>query len=157
MSQSPLDKQELIERLHSLPAWKAQEDFTDQDWEQYIELARLVQSAGPDMVAAALDEFIQQTVQEEYQGYEGESKPFILMRVLFELPEAASVDDRRSFKGWSNWPDADANNQVNLSWPVSWEGGRPKLLDYYKGSMGLPYAAAAEYHYLSRNYPYRKL
>ena len=152
-----MDKQELIERLHSLPPWQKDDDFTAQDWEQYVEVARLIQSADPDMVAEALDEFGQQARQEEFRGYESESKPFLLMRVVFELPEAASVDERQSFKGWSNWPDADANNQMNLSWPVSWASGRPRLLSSYEGSMGLPYSAGGEYRFLLSKYPFRKL
>jgi hypothetical protein len=152
-----MDKQELIERLHSLSPWQKQDDFTAQDWERYMEVARLIQSADPDTAAAALDEFVRQALQEEFRGYESESKAFLLMRVVFELPELAGVDERRSFKGWPNWPDADANNQVNLSWPVSWEGGSPRLLVSYDGSMGLPYSAEAEYRFLLDKYPFRKL
>jgi hypothetical protein len=152
-----MNQQELIERLRSLPPWQNQVDFSAQDWKQYVDVARLIQSADPDMVTAALDEFVREVSQEEFRGYEGESKPFLLMRVVFELPERASVDERQSFKGWSNWPDADENNQVNLSWPVSWEGGSPKLLATYEESMGLPYSAGAEYRYLLKKYPYRKL
>jgi hypothetical protein len=157
MSENSLAKRELIERLRSLPAWTKQEEFTDQTWAQYIDVARIVQSTDPDTVEAALNGFIQEVLQEQVQGYESESKPFILMRVVFEIPEVASAEKRFSYKGWTNWPDPDAKNQVNLSWPVSWEGGAPKLLASYEGSMGQPYAAAAEYSFLSQNFPYRKL
>jgi len=152
-----MDKEDLIKRLHSLPPWRNQVQFTAEEWGRYIELARSVQSADPDTVAAALDEFVRQASQEPDLEYEGESKAFILMRVVFELPERASVDERRSFKGWTNWPEADANNQVNLSWPVSWAGGSPKLLSTYEGSEGLPYFAGTEYRHFLPNYPYRKL
>jgi len=152
-----MDKQELIQRLHSLTPWQNQVEFTAQDWGRYIEVARLVQSADPDTVAAALDEFVREASAAEQTEYEGDSKPFILMRVVFELPERASANERRSFKGWSNWPDADANNQVNLSWPVSWEGGTPKLLSTYEGFEGLPYFAGTEYRHFLQNYPYRSL
>lgn len=157
MSENSLAIQELIERLHSLPAWAGQEDFTAQTWAQYIDVARLIQSTSPDIVEAALNEFIQQSLQEEFQSYESESKPFILMRVAFEIPEVAIAERRFSYKGWTNWPKPDSNNQVNLSWPVSWEGGEPRLLASYEGSMGAPYAAAAEYRFLLQNFPYRKL
>jgi hypothetical protein len=157
MSVNSLATQELKERLHSLPAWAGQEDFTAQTWAQYIDVARIVQSTDPDTVEAALNGFIQEALQEQFQEYESESKPFILMRVVFEIPEVASAEKRFSYKGWTNWPDPDAKNQVNLSWPVSWEGGAPKLLASYEGSMGQPYAAAAEYSFLSQNFPYRNL
>lgn len=157
MSERMLAKQEILNLLHSLSAWTAQGDFSDQDWEKYVEIAKLVQSTDPDVVAAALDEFTQQAIREGYQGYESESKPFILMRVVFEIPETGSAEKRFSFKGWSNWPEPDANNEVNLSWPISWIGGSPTLVAPYEGSMGRPYAAAAEYRFLLKNFPYRKL
>jgi hypothetical protein len=152
-----MEKEELIKRLHSLAPWQNQVEFTADEWERYIELARLVQATDPDTVEAALDEFVRQVSQQPFTEYEGDSKPFILMRVVFELPERASADERRSFKGWVNWPDADANNQVNLSWPVSWAGGSPKLISTYEGFEGLPYAAGMEYRHFLQNYPYRKL
>ena len=157
MSENKSTKQEIIDHINALPVWTSQHSFTDQDWDKYIEVARIIQSTDTDTVEDALVEFIQRALQEAYEGYESESKPFILMRVVFEIPETANEDKRFSFKGWSNWPEPDANNEVNLSWPVSWEGGRPKLLAPYEGSMGRPYAAAAEYRFLLQNFPYRKL
>src|SRR5215510_9454509 len=142
MSENILAKQGLIRRLHSLPAWTIQNDFTNREWEKFVEAAKIVQSNNPDVVEAALDEFIREALQEEFQGYENESKPFILMRVIFEIPETAHAEKRFSYKGWTNWPEPDTNNYVNLSWPVSWKSGSPELLAPYEGSMGRPYAAA---------------
>ena len=147
----------ILNELHSLPPWTYEREFTDQEWEKFIEVARLIQTTDPDIVEAALNEFIKQAVKEEYKGYESESKPFILMRVVFEIPEKANAQKRFSFKGWANWPNPDSNNDVNLSWPVSWEGGSPRLAASYEGSSGRPYAAASEYRFLLQNFPYRKL
>jgi hypothetical protein len=156
MSNNQSVKQELIERLHSLPPWKYESNFSGQEWGKFIEVAKIVQSTHPDTVESALNEFIKQAIQEEYQGYESESKPFILMRVVFKIPEIASAEKRFSYKGWMNWPEPDENNHVNLSWPVSWISDHPKLLAFYEGSMGRPYAAVAEYRFLLENFPFRQ-
>jgi hypothetical protein len=156
MPNNQLTKQELIEDFHSLPPWKNEGDLNEQEWARFIEVAKIVQSVSPDTVGAALGEFIKQVIQKEYQGYESESKPFILMRVVFKLPEIASAEKRFSYKGWTNWPEPDENNQVNLSWPISWNNNNPKLIASYEGSMGLPYAAAAEYRFLLENFPFRQ-
>jgi len=129
-----MEKEEVIKRLHSLAPWQNQVEFTADEWERYIELAQLVQATDPDTVEAALDEFVRQVSQQPFTEYEGDSKPFILMRVVFELPERASADERRSFKGWVNWPDADANNQVNLSWQAVNDSGLKGYRIYRNGA-----------------------
>lgn len=150
-------KQGMLARLRELPAWRADRDFTHQEWAAFIDVAKLVQTANPDVVASALDDLMRERFSEEYRGTETDSKPFILMRVVFELPEAAPVEQRFSYKGWSNWPVPDARNQVNLGWPVTWQGGHPGLQALYDGSMGRPYTASAEYRFLLQTFPFRKL
>jgi hypothetical protein len=151
-----MSEQDLTTGFASLAPWTQPAKFSDADWENYIRVARQVQNADPKTVESALEAFMQSAFNEQFKGYESESKPFLLMRVVFQLPEAAPEKERRSFKGWENWPPADANGNVNLSWPVSWRTGRPELLDSYQGSMGEPYAAADEYRYLLSRYPYRQ-
>lgn len=148
---------ELVTLLDALPPWADPRDFTEAAWERYRAAARVFRHAEPAAVEAALDEFVRQTRDREYQGYEDESKPFILMRVLFELPDRTDARERQSFKGWINWPAPDADGTVNPGWPVRWSAGRPALEAPYSGSMGLPYAAAEEYRWLRERYPFRSL
>jgi hypothetical protein len=156
MSNHQSVKQQLIDSFHLLPPWTSEGNFSKQEWAKFREVAKIVQSTPSDTVEAALDEFIKQAIQEEYQGYESESKPFILMRVVFKIPELASAEKRFSYKGWTNWPEPDENNHVNLSWPISWDRDNPRLIASYEGSMGRPYAAAAEYRFLLENFPFRQ-
>lgn len=147
----------LIQRLHALPPWTTKDAFGDREWSDYIEVARLVQQSSDADVVAALDAFISQTISEPYAGHTGESKPFLLMRVAFDLPESAPGSERFIFKGWTNWPEPDADGNLNLAWPLSWAFGQPRLLSDYEGSEGRPYAAAAEYGLLRRTFPPREL
>ena len=90
--------------LDSLPPWSHDESFSEDDWTKYLEAAKLVQQSDPEVVTAALERFTKEAAGEEFKGYEGESKAFLLIRVVFDLPEAASERERLSFKGWANWP-----------------------------------------------------
>lgn len=148
---------ELTTLIQSLRPWSQREGFTDADWKNYVDVAKIVQETDPRTVEAALDQFVRAATQEPFTGSEGESKPFLLMRVVFDLPEAAPERLRRSFKGWTNWPRADAQGAVSLAWPISWRSGKPELVASYQGSEGMPYAALAEYHYLRGHFPYRRL
>jgi hypothetical protein len=101
---------------------------------------------------------MQNAVASEFSGdYEDESKVFILMRVVFDLPVSALESECLSFKGWTNWPLPDAAGHVNLSWPVEWRYGKPSLLAHYEGSEGVPYGAAEEYEYFRARFPFRRL
>lgn len=156
MTNSNITEEQVVEYFNALPPW-AQKDFSDSEWACYIEVARIIQKADPNIVESALNKFIVDAVREEYAGYESESKVFILMRVVFDLPEEAYLENRRSFKGWANWPEPDEKGNVSLSWPVSWRTGKPKLIAPYEGSMGKPYAAGMEYRYMRDRFPFRQL
>lgn len=150
---------ELVTALRSLPPWRTIADFGEADWDAYVRAARLVQQADPETVGAALDEFAAEARQLDarYPGYELESKPFLLMRVVFALPETVPAEQRFSYKGWSNWPDPDERGEVNPGWPIAWREGKPHLVASYEGSAGQPYPAAAEYRFLHATFPYRDL
>lgn len=153
------NKKSLVTLFHSLKPWQRKDDFKEEDWRRYIMVAKIVQLADFNTVEAALNEFILQAVKsdENYQGFESESKAFLLMRVLFDIPEVFSSTKSFSYKGWTNWPAPDENGNINLAWPVTWKNGHPELENGYKGSMGQAYAAALEYRFLKDNFKFRKL
>lgn len=143
--------------LDRLRPWSCGSDFTNADWENYVQVARIVQRTDPQVVEEALASFVKAAGREPFTGYDSESKPFLLMRVVFDLPETAPAMARVPYKGWINWPPADTQENVSLAWPISWRSGMPALVAPYEGSEGHPYAAAAEYRHLRATYPFRAL
>lgn len=152
-----VNAQNLKTSIDSLPTWSQRGSFTREDWGNYMKIAKIVQEAEPQVVESALDQFVKEAVLEPFTGYESESKPFLLMRVVFNLPEVAPQELRMIFKGWTNWPKADAQGNVSLAWPISWRSGKPELVASYEGSEGKPYSAVAEYRYLRQHFPCRAL
>ena len=150
----PVTVQRLISGFHDLAAWQ-NTDFSTHEWHCYIESAELLQHAEPADVKRALCLFLQEG--EGIVGVENETRLFLLMRVVYDLPSSASVDIRRVFKGWVNWPAPDENGMVNLSWPIDWQQGRPTLIAVYQGADGPGYAAIEEYRYLFEHFSFRKL
>ena len=132
----------------SLRPWSRSSDFKDGDWGNYKKVARVVQQTDPQVVEGALESFMVTDDTEE-------SSLFLLMRVMFELPEAAPVAERRQRKGWTNWPAPDAQGNISLAWPLTWAHGEPGLVASYEGSEGPPYPAVTDYRYLLANYPFR--
>ncbi len=152
-----ISEEELVNQIKALPAWKTEGDFTEEEWKRYFEVSRIAQQGQPEIVERALDRLVAAAQSDPPTSDETESKPFLLLRILFAMPERVPADERRSFKGWTNWPKPDAGELVDLSWPISWVNGKPALSAWYEGSMGLPYAAGSEYRYLRQKYAYRTI
>jgi hypothetical protein len=153
MGSVPVPK--LLTAFRLLTPWTYDWHPSGEDWGQYLEAARLVQPAERGDVERALARFLDEAAG--LAGVENETRLFLLMRVVFDLPDRAPVNQRRVFKGWVNWPAPDAEGHVNLSWPVGWREGRPVLLAPYEGAEGPRYAAVEEYRHLLDHFPLRRL
>jgi hypothetical protein len=146
----------LATAFRTLAPWSAAaDDLSSAEWDRYVAVAGEVERADPAEVDNALDELLGDG--SGFEAEDDETRLFLLLRVVFDLPETARESERRSFKGWVNWPPPDANGNVSLSWPITWEAGRPALVSPYEGSEGRPYAAVAEYRHFLASYPFRAL
>jgi hypothetical protein len=147
---------ELVAEFRSLAPWTSASAFGAPEWAEYRRVAGLVLHTDPEVVTEA-DRFVREALDEEFTGSEPESAVFLLMRVLFDLPEAAPELMRVSQKGWVNWPTPNEHGQVSLAWPISWASGSPELTASYEGSMGRPYSAGREYRDFLERFDFRKL
>lgn len=147
--------QSLLIMFRVLAPWHNAQDFSEEAWRRYMNAARLVQNSEPGEVELALARFLDEA--DGFTGVENETRLFLLMRIVFDLPDRAPADQRHIFKGWVNWPALDAEGNVNLSWPVDWQDGRPVLLTPFEGADGPCYGAVEEYRYLLTRFPFRKL
>ena len=144
-----MNAETLLSAFGPLAPWPAGGDLSDQEWDRYLAAAREVQAAQPGEVEPALLEFL--------DGGGEETSLFLLLRVVFDLPERAPVEERRTWKGWVNWPEPDPDGTVNLSWPVRWDGSRPALQAAFEGAEGPRYAAIEEYRDLRERFAPRAL
>ena len=143
---------ELIEKL---TPW-GQRDFTEEEWASYFQCASYIQQMNDEDITELLED-IQHQFTNNPDGDQLQSKLFILLRLLFDIPVTGDVSARMSFKGWENWPSVDKSGQVNLTWPVAWKDNQPYLENPFEGSLGKPYALTIEYAYFKDLYPYRTI
>jgi hypothetical protein len=141
----------LLSAFEALAPWPADRDLTGDEWSRYLAAAREVQDGEPGEVERALAEFL------DRGGPDNETRLFLLSRVVFELPDRAPAAERRTWKGWTNWPEPGPDGTVDVSWPVRWEDGRPRLEAPFAGAEGHRYAAVEEYRGLRGRYPFRSL
>jgi hypothetical protein len=152
MTKEQRTARELIEKL---PPWSSN-DFTKDEWASYFRCAKYIQQLTDAEITQLLED-IQRQFTSEIDGDDLQSKLFIFLRLLFDIPARGDIITRKSFMGWENWPSADYSGQVNLTWPIAWKNKQPFLESPYEGSMGKPYALTNEFVYFKELYPYRTI
>jgi len=146
-----MSAQALLPAFASLAPWPAEGDLSSDDWNRYITAAREVQATATEDVEQALTSFLDRGEEDP------ETALFLLSRVVFDLPMRAPAAQRRTWKGWINWPEPDEEGMVDLSWPVRWDGSRPTLEANFAGAEGHRYAAVEEYRDLRERFAPRDL
>ncbi len=133
----------LMRAFAALPSWPAEGDLDRDGWQRYRDAARAVQQSGEGELDQALVRFLDRA--EGMEAALDETRLFLLSRVTYALPAAGPAEERRIWKGWVNWPAPDADGRVDLSWPVDWHGGDPRLIAPFAGAEGHRYAAVEEF------------
>lgn len=146
--------QGLLAAFRELPPWRGT-DLSAEDRRRSARTARHMQNSDPADAERALALFLDEAGG--FTGVENETRLFLLMRFVFDLPDRVPASQRRVFKGWINWPAPDAGGIVNLSWPINWQHGQPTILAPYAGAEGPRYGAIEEYRYLLGHFPFRKI
>jgi hypothetical protein len=146
-------KAEVVQLISSIEPWRADGRYSGKAWSRAIKVAQILQHSDPEIIGEGLDDFINCSLTVGGHGdYEDNSKPFLLLRVMFELPQTNSVaPEVAGFRVWRY----SGTNVPSASWPISWTNGKPFLSDPWQGSYGRPYAARAEYDYLRKKYALR--
>jgi len=145
----------LVEQIALLEPWRVDGEYSQEGWKKMVRLARVIQRAAPADVSTALEAFAESRAFTVHRDYEEDSRPFILLRIVFQLPEANPTNSLpRGFKGWRY---SSTNSAPPPSWPVGWRNGKPHLVCGWPGSSGRGYGAVAEYEYFLKTYPYRDL
>src|SRR5262245_40505282 len=152
-----VDVDAAIAAIDSLRPWEDPTSMSPADWRRYLHVAGRVQATSAPITEGALDRYVRDSTQVPGSAGLNESKVFLMLRVVFDLPARAPVSERRSFKGWLNWPEADSEGMVNLGGPTVWSEAGPVLATELVGAAGRPYAATAEFRYLRSRYPFRNL
>lgn len=87
------------------------------------------------------------------------SKIYLLLRVMYQLPQALNSNNAKTFGGWIH-PSIGTGSTYNMSWPVSatqLPAGIVVNVDKYRGFIGRGYNAAAELDYFNENFQRRNL
>ncbi len=143
---------DVANRIAALEGWAWDGAMSDDHWAAYIDLARRLQLEDDRFVAEALESYLDAT-DWYYSSIDPESKPFLLLRVMFAIPPGPHP----SYRAYKGWLTRQVPHHRSFAWPVSFEDCRFALTDRRPGSRGARYAAAKEFTFLRERFPYRNL
>jgi hypothetical protein len=142
--------------VKNIEPWPSSTNYTEAGWARLTAAARIVQKTEPRLADEALVDYLAGFQQELNQLAIEQGKVFLLMRTVFDLPDHSTAG-RLTFDNWARGnTDANPDGSVNLSWPLSWQQGQPRLVSGCSGSPGT-YSVRNEYTFLRYHYKYRDL
>jgi hypothetical protein len=146
-------RSQLVRLLAELKPWDSQVSYGLADQRRLKATGRVFNRASSALVEETLHEFgnLSKLDPKKYD----ESKAFLLLRVLFVLPDKAPMEQRFT-TGWlGKNGDGNRDGTMNLAWPIRWRWGLPSLDDVPVGYEGRRYDAVREYRYLVDRFPRR--
>lgn len=148
--------EELCKEIGSLIPWGLTPDYPEEGWARLVHVGRMIQQLPPATVSTALSEHIESCGRQGLGRLDCETKPFLLLRVVFDIPPEAELPP---FCIWLMWDEnREGTTSLHSRGPVVvWQNGKPRLLYGCRGSEGRSYAAAGEYEYLRHKFPFRDL
>ncbi len=148
---------ELARLITALPPWTNPQNYKKKDWDKMLEVAAVVQSADSNLIVQTFDQFSAQNTNNFHDDYLEDSKVYLLLLVMFDLPEHAKGYPSRG-AGWlSARRDVNSDGTVNLDWPIKWNEGKPSLTSGYIGYEGFGYNPSKDYCFLAGQFKMRKL
>ena len=127
-------------------------NYSETNWEHLVVIAKIIQKSDSESVC--------KTLQRYQQNHVNDSKLYLLMRMVFDLPEHASNDTNWSYFGcWlTARTEYNANGTINRAWPIMWKSGDPCLISGFLGIQGFEnYNAAKEFLYFRGKCSFRDL
>jgi hypothetical protein len=148
----------LKRRFSQIEPWTASTNYSVGGWRQLIKTAKAVQAANSSLAGDALGEYLQRYANRPDQLPGEQAKLFLLLRVVFDLPETGSAGPSASFGGpTAKRSDASAGGTANLAWPLSWNQGTPRLVAGCESAASGVYRVKDEFDFLRFHFRRRDL
>ena len=146
---------EVAELIYGLPAWRYDRPLSTIEWNIYVEAGKVLQKTDSSILLNGLYLESEQWQKSAFlDGFSEESKPYLLLRVMFDLPEEIPYGKRFVSKGWRG---REVSDKWYPNWPIQWGQDGPRLITLCRGCIGPPYSVVSEYKHFKNTYPFRNL
>ena len=156
-----MDNTTLAGMLLTVDPWtSASTNYSETNWEHLVVIARLIQKSDSESVCRTLRKYQQDQVTHSMDEILNDSKLYLLIRVVFDLPEHDPNERKWSyFGGWlAARTDYNSDGTRNRAWPITWDKGNPRLISGCLGIQGFErYSAVDEFLYFRSKCLFRDL
>jgi hypothetical protein len=145
------DADPLLDLIYKIPAWTL--GYDSDKTERLTDIARQLSKVSTAQLRSLLSLFVQKE-----SSIDELSKVYLLLRVLYNLPEKADPKTVKVFGGWVLPSNNSLNVPYNLSWPIATTHNNLIIVSgTFYGYLGTPYVAVAEFDYFNQNFTKRVL
>jgi len=139
-------KYQLKSRIAKIEPWGPSTAYSQEGWRQLVRSARVLQECKPALTARVLEEYLQDFSSQPAQLNVAQGRAFLLLRVVFDLPDRAQGGPLISAAGWKRGQsELNPDGSFNQAWPILWNQGHPQLVSGCEGVAGSDYSAAKEF------------
>ena len=151
-------KWKLKRLVQKIEPWTTSTNYSAEGWKQLAKAAKAFQNASPKLAGETLNDYLRGCARNPGQLPAEQGKVFLLLRVVFDLPANAPAGQRLTFANWTRGrSDLNKDGTINLSWPLFWDQGKPRLVAGCQGAAGSGYSAGDEFAHLRYKFKYRDL
>lgn len=144
--------------MERIEPWRSSKAYSSADYRILVAVAREIQNADSAEVEAALNRFMEKHSAHMSEDYTEMSKPFLVLRVVFDLSENSRIDPKLNVMSWLSVRDEiNADGSINLAWPLSFRSGKPVLKSRFRGLVGPPYDPVTEFRVMRAACSFRKI
>jgi hypothetical protein len=140
--------------LEHIPDWSvSQETGSVPDFEPAARAAAELAGMDPEERRETIDAFSRDHCFPRFE-LDRASGLYLVLRLLFDLPDAYPLDETKVFGGWVH--PSIGRDPFDLSWPVRVDADEKTFsVDRFRSYRGKGYDAIGEYDFLSERFPLR--
>ncbi|MGD1845492.1 MAG: T9SS type A sorting domain-containing protein [Salibacteraceae bacterium] len=141
----------IVRMIRMLPAWT--EPINDKEQQTIKSIVAELALLSDDQLRGAIAKH-HQYYRDAGNNLEELSKDYLLLRMIFDLPEAFDRSQVKNFGGWVH-PSVFHQEAYNLSWPIAQTEGGLQVAGKYMGFNGRGYDPVGEFDFFAGRFQRR--
>ncbi len=146
-------KWRLAQAFRKIEPWPATTNYSTDAWKRLVKAARAFQKADQNIAGIVLAEHFERFSNQPHQLAVEQGKALLLLRVMFDIPEQPDEEPGKQSSALNSSSAAGRSS----TWPLKWEGNRPRLVSGFPNVPVFRQSVADEYTALRYRYKYRDL
>jgi hypothetical protein len=153
-----LERRHLKHLVDSIEPWTGTTTYSEGGINRLVSVAKSFQGAEPAMVQRVLESALADASGASETLAVEQGREYLLLRVMFDLPENALAGTRLPAQDYSVTPPPEnPDNSVNLAWPLTVAQGKVRLSGNRQQGPGSSYSGREDYDYLRYKFRSRNL